>query len=248
MGVFGVDVGGSGIKGAPVDLEKGELATDRVRLETPQPATVKHVVKVIGEVVKQFDATDRIGVTFPGVVTNGVVRTAANVDKSWVDAPAALLLTEELGVPVTVVNDADAAGIAEMRYGAGRGIDGVVVMLTFGTGIGSAVFIDGKLLPNTEFGHLELHGGDAELRASDRARTEEDLGWHAWAKRVSEYLSHLEMLMSPDLFIVGGGVSKKSDHYFPHLDIHTKIVPAKLLNNAGIIGAALAAEAAAAHH
>ena len=248
MGVFGVDVGGSGIKGAPVDLEKGELATDRVRLETPQPATVKHVVKVIGEVVKQFDATDRIGVTFPGVVTNGVVRTAANVDKSWVDAPAAQLLTEELGVPVTVVNDADAAGIAEMRYGAGRGIDGVVVMLTFGTGIGSAVFIDGRLLPNTEFGHLELNGGDAELRASDRARTEEDLGWHAWAKRVSEYLSHLEMLMSPDLFIVGGGVSKKSDHYFPHLDIHTKIVPAKLLNNAGIIGAALAAEAAAAHH
>src|SRR5918994_646445 len=153
MGVFGVDVGGSGIKGAPVDLEKGDLATDRVRLETPQPATVKHVVKVIGEVVKQFDAPDRIGVTFPGVVTNGVVRTAANVDKSWVDAPAAQLLSEELGVPATVVNDADAAGIAEMHYGAGRGIDGVVVMLTFGTGIGSAVFVDGTLLPNTEFGH-----------------------------------------------------------------------------------------------
>ena len=245
MGVFGVDVGGSGIKGAPVDLEKGDLAAERVRLETPQPATVKHVVKVIGEVVKQFDATDRIGVTFPGVVTNGVVRTAANVDKSWVDAPAAQRLTEELGVPVTVVNDADAAGIAEMRYGAGRGIDGVVVMLTFGTGIGSAVFVDGKLLPNTEFGHVELNGTDAEHRASDRARTEEDLNWHVWAKRVSEYLSHLEMLMSPDLFIIGGGVSKKSEHFFPHLDIHTKIVPAALLNNAGIIGAALAAEAAA---
>jgi polyphosphate glucokinase len=245
MGVFGVDVGGSGIKGAPVDLEKGDLAAERVRLETPQPATVKHVVKRIGEVVKQFDATDRIGVTFPGVVTNGVVRTAANVDKSWLDAPAAQLLTQELGVPVTVVNDADAAGIAEMRYGAGLGMDGVVVMLTFGTGIGSAVFVDGKLLPNTEFGHLELDGRDAEHRASDRARTEEDLGWHAWAKRVSEYLSHLEMLMSPDLFIIGGGVSKKSESFFPHLDIHTKIMPAKLLNNAGIIGAALAAEAAA---
>jgi len=248
MGVFGVDVGGSGIKGAPVDLAKGDLAAERVRLETPQPATVKHVVKTIAEVVRQFDPPDRIGVTFPGVVTNGVVRTAANVDKSWVDAPAAQLLSEELGVPATVVNDADAAGIAEMHYGAGRGIDGVVVMLTFGTGIGSAVFVDGTLLPNTEFGHLELHGRDAELRASDRARTEDELGWNAWAKRVSEYLNHLEMLLSPDLFIVGGGVSKKSEHFFPHLDIRTKIVPAALLNNAGIIGAALAAEAAGARH
>jgi polyphosphate glucokinase len=244
MAIVGVDIGGSGIKGAPVDLSAGELAEERYRVETPQPSDVKSVVKTTAQVVAKFGAPERVGITFPGVVVGGVVLTAANVDKSWVDAPAARLFTEEIGCLVTVVNDADAAGIAEMAFGVGAGHGGTVVMLTFGTGIGSAIFVDGKLLPNTEFGHLELHGGDAELRASDRARSEEDLGWHAWAKRVDEYLHHVEMLVRPDLFIIGGGVSKKSEHYLHHLTVKTPVEPAKLLNNAGVIGAAMAASAA----
>jgi polyphosphate glucokinase len=243
MAIVGVDIGGSGIKGAPVDLSAGELADERYRIETPQPSDVKAVVKTTAQVVAKFGTPERVGVTFPGVVVQGTVLTAANVDKSWVDAPAAQLFTAEIGCPVTVINDADAAGIAEMAFGVGAGHAGTVVMLTFGTGIGSAIFVDGRLLPNTEFGHLELHGKDAELRASDRARSEEDLGWHAWAKRVDEYLHHVEMLVRPDLFIIGGGVSKKSEHYLHHLTVKTPVEPAKLLNNAGIIGAAMAAAA-----
>ena len=244
MAVLGVDIGGSGIKGAPVDLAAGAFAADRQRVATPQPAEVKHVVQAAGGVVRQFPAADRIGVTFPGVVVGGVVKTAANMHESWIDAPAAELFAEEFGRPVTVLNDADAAGIAEVRYGAGRGHSGVVLMLTLGTGIGSALFLDGRLVPNTELGHLELHGKDAEERASDRARSDEDLGWHAWAKRLEEYLRHMELLLRPDLIIIGGGVSKKAEHYLPHVHLSTPIVPATLQNNAGIIGAALAAEAA----
>jgi polyphosphate glucokinase len=242
MTVIGVDIGGSGIKGAPVDLQAGTLAAERKRVVTPQPSTVKHVVRATAEVVREFGDPSRVGITFPGVVVGGVVKTAANVDKSWIDAPAAELFAAEIGRPVTVLNDADAAGIAEMAFGAGRGQAGVTVMLTFGTGIGSALFLDGRLVPNTEFGHLELHGVDAELRASDRARQDEDLGWHAWAKRLQAYLEHLQMLLRPDLFVIGGGVSKKAEHYLPLLQLATPVVPAALQNNAGIIGAALAAK------
>jgi polyphosphate glucokinase len=242
--ILGVDIGGSGIKGAPVDLEAGEFAAERVRVPTPQPATVEDVVKATGEVVRQFPGATSIGVTFPGVVVHGVVKTAANMHKSWVDAPAADLFAAEVGVPVTVLNDADAAGVAEMTFGEGKDRKGTVLMLTFGTGIGSALFIDGHLVPNTEFGHLELNGHDAETKASDRARTEDDLSWGDWAKRVQKYLEHVEMLLRPDLFIIGGGVSKKSENYLPHLGLQAPIVPAKLLNNAGIIGAAMVASVA----
>ncbi|MGC9669021.1 polyphosphate--glucose phosphotransferase [Planosporangium sp. 12N6] len=257
MSVLGIDIGGSGIKGAPVDLVAGDLAADRYRLETPQPATVRGVVDTVGLVARQFaDAggatagdrgagIDAIGITFPGVVVDGVTRTAANVDKGWLDAPAADLFAEAVGRPVTVVNDADAAGIAEMRFGAGRGRRGTTIMLTFGTGIGSALFLDGRLVPNTELGHLELHGVDAELRASDRARDVEDLSWPQWAHRVQRYLQHVEMLFQPGLIIIGGGVSKKADRFLPHIELRTPVVPAVLKNNAGIIGAALAAAEAA---
>lgn len=239
--ILGIDIGGSGIKAAPVDLEKGAFAADRHRVETPQPAKVADVVAAVAQTAAVFGEADRIGVTFPGVVLHGVVRTAANMHESWLDAPAEKLFSEALGRPVVVLNDADAAGVAEVTYGAGRDHSGVVVMLTFGTGIGSAVFVDGHLLPNTEFGHLHLHGGDAEDYASDRARSEHDLDWKAWAHRVQSYLRHLEGLVNPDLFIVGGGVSKKADNFLPLIDIRTPIVPATLRNDAGIIGAALAA-------
>jgi polyphosphate glucokinase len=182
-----------------------------------------------------------VGITFPGVVVDGTIRTAANVDKAWIDAPAAELFSQAVGRPVTVINDADAAGIAEMTFGAGRGQRGTTIMLTFGTGIGSALFRDGRLVPNTELGHLELHGEDAEVRASDRARDVEDLSWHEWAHRVQRYLRHVEQLFQPDLMIIGGGVSKKSEKFLPLIEVRTPVVPAALQNNAGIIGAALAA-------
>jgi polyphosphate glucokinase len=241
MSILGIDVGGSGIKGAPVDLTAGDLTEDRYRLETPQPATVERVVETVGRVADRFAPIDSIGVTFPGVVVDGVIRTAANVDKAWIDAPAAELFTQAVGHPVTVINDADAAGVAEMTFGAGRGQHGTTIMLTFGTGIGSALFLDGRLVPNTELGHLELHGEDAELRASDRARDVENLGWHEWAHRVQQYLRHVERLFQPDLMIIGGGVSKKAEKFLPLIEVRTPVVPAVLQNNAGIIGAALVA-------
>jgi polyphosphate glucokinase len=242
MAILGIDIGGSGVKGAPVDTVRGELIAERLRVPTPQPSDVTSVVEAVAEVAAQFDGFDRVGVTFPGVVVDGVTRTAANVDKSWLDAPAASVFSDRLGCPVTVLNDADAAGVAEVSFGAGRGQRGLIMMLTFGTGIGSALFLDGELIPNTEFGHLELDGGDAELRASDRAREVEDLSWEKWAGRVENYLRHVEGLLAPRLFIIGGGVSKKSDRFLPLIDIRTPMVPATLLNNAGIIGAARIAE------
>jgi polyphosphate glucokinase len=242
MAILGIDIGGSGVKGAPVDTVRGELLAERYRVPTPQPSDVTRVVEAVAEVAGQFDGYDRVGVTFPGVVVDGVTRTAANVDKSWLDAHAADLFSDRLGKPVTVLNDADAAGVAEVEFGAGRNQRGLVMMLTFGTGIGSALFLDGALIPNTEFGHLELQGKDAELRASDRIREAEDMSWEKWAGRVQEYLRHVEMLLSPRLFIIGGGVSKKADRFFPLIDIRTPFVPATLLNNAGIIGAAVTAE------
>jgi polyphosphate glucokinase len=241
MTVLGIDIGGSGIKGAPVDVSTGTLTEERYRMETPQPSTIDHVVAAVAEVVKRFGEPDRIGVTFPGVVLGGVTKTAANVHKSWLDAPATELLSAAVGRPVTVLNDADAAGVAEMRFGAGRGERGVVIMLTLGTGIGSALFVAGRLVPNTELGHLELHGHDAEQRASERAREDEDLSWSEWAHRLQKYLRHVENLFWPDLLIIGGGVSKRSEKFLPHIDIRTRMVPAELQNNAGIVGAALIA-------
>jgi polyphosphate glucokinase len=245
MATLGIDIGGSGVKGAPVDTARGELLAERYRVPTPQPSDVTSVVEAVAEVAAQFDGIDRVGITFPGVVVDGVTRTAANVDKSWLDAPAARLFSERLGRPVTVLNDADAAGVAEVAFGAGRDQRGLIMMLTFGTGIGSALFLDGVLIPNTELGHLELDGKDAEVRASDRAREVDEMSWEKWAGRVQDYLRHVEMLLSPRLFVIGGGVSKKSDKFFPLIDIRTPMVPATLLNNAGIIGAAVTAEQAA---
>ena len=241
--ILGIDIGGSGVKGAPVDIEAGALTEERYRVPTPQPADVRAVVGAAREVAARFPDADRVGITFPGVVVDGVTRTAANMDPSWIDAPAADLFAKAIGRPVTVLNDADAAGVAEVEFGVGKGQHGVVIMLTFGTGIGSAVFLDGRLLPNTELGHLELHGHDAEDRASDRAREEEDLDWSHWAHRVQTYLRHVEALFQPTLFVIGGGVSKKSEKFLPEIQLRTPVVPAALLNNAGIIGAAVVASA-----
>lgn len=244
MSVFGVDIGGSGIKGAPVDLGRGELAEERFKVLTPHPATPDAVAECVKQVVDHFGWTGPVGATFPGVVTHGMTRTAANVDKAWIDLDAAGLLSQKVGCAVTLLNDADAAGLAEMEYGAGRGRKGTVIVLTLGTGIGSAVFLDGALLPNTELGHLELHGHDAEKRASTKAKEDEDLSWEHWAKRLSKYLTHVEQLFSPELFILGGGVSRKADKFLPLISgVRAEIVPAALQNNAGIVGAGMAAAA-----
>ena len=239
--ILGIDIGGSGIKGAPVDLDTGAFAQERVRVVTPQPSTPKHVVKAVGEVVDQFEDADRIGIAFPAVVVNGVTRTAANVDPMWIGANAAEMFSDGLGRPVTVLNDADAAGTAEVAYGAGKDRPGLTIVLTFGTGIGSALFLDGRLVPNTELGHLELDGHDAEKKASSAAKDNEGLSWKQWSKRVQRYLRHVEKLFTPDLFVLGGGVSKNAEKWVPLLDVRTPVKPAQLLNNAGIVGAAMAA-------
>ncbi|MEU4097262.1 polyphosphate--glucose phosphotransferase [Streptomyces sp. NPDC026673] len=244
MSVFGVDIGGSGIKGAPVDLGRGDLAEERFKVLTPHPATPDAVAECVKEVVDHFGWTGPVGATFPGVVTHGMTRTAANVDKGWIDMDAAGLLSQKVGCAVTLLNDADAAGLAEMEYGAGRDRKGTVIVLTLGTGIGSALFIDGRLVPNTEFGHLELNGHDAEKRASTKVKDDEGLTWEHWARRLHKYLAHVEMLFSPELFILGGGVSRKADKFLPLLTgIRAEIVPAALQNNAGIVGAGMAAAA-----
>ncbi|MER5490955.1 polyphosphate--glucose phosphotransferase [Streptomyces sp. LE64] len=243
MEIFGVDIGGSGIKGAPVDLDRGDLATERHKVLTPQPATPDAVADGVREVVQQFDWKGPVGITYPGVITDGAtVRTAANVDKGWIGVDARALLSERLGLPVTVLNDADAAGVAEMRFGAGRGRGGTVLLLTFGTGIGSALFHDGVLIPNSELGHLELRGQIAEKHTSTKAKDDHDLSWEHWARRVQRYLSHLELLFSPELFIIGGGVSRKAHKFLPLIEgIRAEVVPAHLENNAGIVGAAMRA-------
>jgi polyphosphate glucokinase len=238
---FGVDIGGSGIKGCLVDLDKGELVGERVRIETPQPSHPDAVYAVVADIVNRFGWTERVGVTFPGVMKDGVAYTAANVDKSWIGHDVDAGLSALIPGTVETLNDADAAGIAEMRYGAGRGQQGVVLMLTFGTGIGSALFVDGHLVPNTEFGHIQVDGEDGERRASAAAREREDLSYPEWAKRVDRYLEVLEGGLWVDLIIVGGGVSKKADKWVPLLSTRTAVVPAQLQNDAGIVGAALAA-------
>ena len=239
---FGIDFGGSGIKGAPVDLGTGDFAAERVRLPTPEPSTPKAVAEVLADLLAQFpDSGGPVGVTVPGVVRHGLVHSAANIDKSWLGTDADALFTKATGRDVHVVNDADAAGLAEVRYGAAKGRDGLVIVTTLGTGIGSALVYDGVLVPNSELGHLEIDGKGAEKRAANSAREAEDLSWERWAKRLRKYYRTLEDLFSPDLFVVGGGVSKKADEFLPLLDLETEIVPATLLNRAGIVGAALCA-------
>jgi polyphosphate glucokinase len=242
--VLGIDIGGTGIKGAPVDIERGTLAADRYRLLTPQPAVPAAVSDVVAQVVAKFGGEGTIGATFPAVIRGGVAETAANVDKSWIGEGVAKTFERAAGRPFVVLNDADAAGLAEMRFGAGRDKKGVVMMVTLGTGIGSALFVDGGLVPNTELGHLELRGKEAEQRASEIVRENRNLSWRKWGQRVDEYLRHLEMLFSPDLFIIGGGVSKKASKFFEFLKTHAPVVPAQLLNEAGIVGAAVAANEA----
>ena len=238
---LGIDIGGTGIKGAPVDLEKGELTSERFRLLTPKPATPEAVAKTVAEVVKHFGYEGRVGCTFPAVVKHGVIHTASNVDKSWIGTDARAAFEEATGCTFTITNDADCAGVAEMQFGAGAGRMGVVIVATLGTGIGTAVFHDGKLLPNTELGHIEIRGKDAEDRAADSVREAKKLDWKQWAKRVDEYLDQLESLMWPDLVIIGGGVSKKGEKFIPLLTPRCEVVAAKLLNEAGIVGAALTA-------
>ena len=241
--VIGVDIGGTGIKAAPVDLTTGSLIRERIRELTPHPATPDAVAEVVAEIVGRIGGSGPLGVTLPAVVQHGIARSAANIDAGWIDLDADALLSRVTGRSVGVVNDADAAGVAEMRFGAGRDQQGVTVMITLGTGIGSALFVDGVLVPNTEFGHLHLHGGDAEDYAAELVREREDLSWKAWAHRIEKYVHLLERLLSPDLIIIGGGVSKKSEKFLPHIDCRTPIVPAAMHNDAGIVGAALFAPA-----
>ena len=245
MEILGIDIGGSGIKGAIVDTESGEFVTERLRIATPQPAKPDAVASVVAEISAHFKWSAPIGCTVPAVVQGGLTKTAANIHESWIGADAAGLMQENTGNPVVLLNDADAAGIAEMKFGAGSGRCGLVAILTLGTGIGSSLFIDGRLVPNTELGHLIIRGKDAESRATDRARQEKGYSWKQWGKRVSEYLEYLESLLWPDLFIIGGGVSKKYHKFFPYIRCRTEIVPAQLRNRAGIVGAAVAAEALA---
>ncbi len=242
MEILGIDIGGSGIKGAIVDVDKGEFVTDRLRIPTPQPAKPEPVAEVVGEISRHFEWTGPIGCTFPAVVKRGVTLTAANVDDEWIGTDAKSLIEKHTGNPVVILNDGDAAGIAEMKFGAGKDRDGLVIILTLGTGIGSAFFMNGELIPNTEFGHLKIRGKDAEDRASDRIRQENEYSWKKWGKKLSEYFQYVEFLFTPDLFIIGGGVSKKYEKYFPYIVCDTEIVPAQLRNNAGIVGAAMAAK------
>jgi polyphosphate glucokinase len=238
---FGVDIGGSGIKGCTVDLRSGSLDEQRVRLPTPVPATPTAVAELVAAITNEFGWHGPMGVTLPSVLKRGIALTAAHLDPAWKGLAADKLFSEYCRVPVVVLNDADAAGLAEMRFGAGRDHDGVVLLLTFGTGIGSALFVDGELVPNTELGHLQVDGVDAEIRAAASARDDEELSWADWAARVSRYLQVLEGLMWPDLIIAGGGVSKKADKWLSLLECRTPVVAAALRNDAGIVGAAAAA-------
>jgi polyphosphate glucokinase len=240
MHALGIDIGGSGMKAAPVDTDTGKLLAPRQKIPTPRPAVPDALADVVKQLSTAFDWSGPVGITFPGVVTDGVIRTAANLDPSWIGVDAGALFGKATGNQVRVLNDADAAGVAEMTFGAGVGQRGTVLMLTFGTGIGSALFTEGLLVPNTEFGHIEIHGHDAETRASEHAKELHDLSWGRWAGRVDEYLQHMEALISPGLIIVGGGISKESEKWVPRLTgIRARIVPATLLNDAGIVGAAM---------
>jgi len=242
MEIMGIDIGGSGIKGAIVNTDTGEFTTPRFRLPTPIPAKPSPVAEVTSEITHHFDWHGVTGIGFPAVIHSGVVFSAANIHKKWIGTDAAALFTEHTGGSVLVINDADAAGLAEMTFGAGSGRKGVVLIVTIGTGLGSSLFLKGDLVPNTELGHLEIDGKDAEWRASDAARQRENLSWQKWGGNLNVFLNTLERLFWPDLIIVGGGVSKQFDKFAPYINLRTEIVQAKLLNDAGIIGAALAAK------
>lgn len=241
MEILGIDIGGTGIKGALVDTEIGQLTTERYRLRTPQPSKPKKVVKTVAKIVKHFDWQGPVGCGFPSVVKGGVIRTAANISNKWLGVNGEEALEDATGCDVVVINDADAAAIAEMRFGAGRDQDGVVLLVTLGTGIGTAVFVNGHLLPNTELGHIEIKGKDAEKRAAEIVRKKKGLSWKKWGKRLKKYLRTMESLIWPDLIIIGGGVSKKHNKFFRYLKTEAPVVPAQMRNEAGIIGAALAA-------
>ena len=241
MQILGIDVGGSGIKGAPVDVETGQLLAERLRIKTPKNGEPEPIAEVVKQIAQSFNWNGPIGIGFPAPIKGGVALMAANVSEKWVGTNADALFSKVTGCECTMINDADAAGLAEMTFGAGRGQPGTVIMITLGTGIGTAIFHRGQLLPNTEFGHLEVEGEDAEFRASDAARQREDLSWKKYAKRLNKYLSTMENLFWPNLFIIGGGISKESEKYLPLLTIETPIVTAQLLNEAGIVGAALGA-------
>ena len=243
--VLGIDIGGSGVKGAPVDLEAGDFAADRFRNETPERSTPDNVVRIVGEIIDHFADTlgdAPVGITVPAPVRHGVTPMMANLDEAWEGLQADKFFADKLGRSVTLVNDADAAGLAEVQYGAAKGTQGVVILATLGTGIGTAVINDGILLPNTEFGHIEIDGHDAESRAAMSVKENEELSWSEWAERLQRYYSELEKLLWPDLFVVGGGVSKKHEKFLPLLDLKTPIIPATLKNKAGIIGAAWLAD------
>jgi len=243
MNILGIDVGGSGIKGAPVNTESGEIMAERVRVATPLPAKPEPVAQAVAEVAGQFNWHGSIGCGFPAAIQNGVALTAANIHKKWIGTDAADIFSQATGCPTYVLNDADAAGLAEMTFGAGRGRKGVVMIVTIGTGLGTALFTDGILLPNAELGHIEIRGSDAELRASDAARKRDNITWEKWTVRFDEYLNALEKLFWPDLFILGGGASKKGESFIPQLTVRAEVLPAQFLNEAGIVGAALAAKA-----
>lgn len=240
MQILGIDVGGSGIKGAPVDIRTGQLLAERVRIKTPKGAEPEPIADVVAEIARGCEWKSPIGIGFPAPIKTGVAMMAANVSEKWVGLDADELFTRVTGCDCTMINDADAAGLAEMKFGAGKGQRGTVIMITLGTGIGTAIFHRGNLLPNTEFGHLEMNGREAEHRAFDAVRQREDLSWKKYAKRLNKYLAEMEKLFWPDLFIVGGGISKESEKYLPLLKIKTPMIPAQFLNEAGIVGAALA--------
>lgn len=237
---FGVDIGGSGVKGARVDLATGELVTERLKVPTPQSYAVDEVIDAVLDVVRQAEWEGPFGCTFPGIVKEGVLHSAANLGEHWLGIDFAAMLSERAGQRVVVLNDADAAGVAEVTFGAGKGHPGTVILTTLGTGIGTALFRDGVLVPNTELGHLEIDGHDAESRASSAAKTREGLSYKEWAVRLQRYYSVLEFLLSPDLILVGGGVSRKAEKFLPRLQLHCDILAATLENQAGIAGAAMA--------
>lgn len=246
--VIGIDIGGTGIKGGIVELTTGEVLGERYRIDTPSPSTPEAVAKVVKAIVDELSTRPHapgpdapVGITFPAIISHGISLSAANVDQSWIAANVDEIFTKELGRDVQVMNDADAAGLAEARYGAGRDVKGTVLVITLGTGIGSAFIHDGVLIPNVELGHLELDGFDAETKASASARERDDLTWDEYALRLQRYFSHVEFLFSPELFIIGGGISKRSGDYLPQLKLRTEIIPAQLANNAGIVGGALQA-------
>ncbi len=242
---LGIDIGGTGMKAAPVDVATGRLLGERFRIPTPQPSTPEAMATVVRDLDRHFTditgGTGPVGVAFPAVVRGGVVHSAANIDTSWMGADAASAFSEAVGRPVVVVNDADAAGIAEMSFGAGRGRSGLVITLTLGTGIGSGMFMDGTLVPNTEFGHLEFRGDSVERYAAASAMEREDLAWEDWADRVGEFLEMVDRLFSPDMVILGGGVSREPERWFHRIDTRFETVIASMANHAGVVGAAMAA-------